>query len=62
MRQGHPAAPPDRGRSNTDTQNAGATPRGTRVRTARQERQLEQWEQGTRMERMGERAHGRQRQ
>ena len=30
--------------------------------TARQERQPEQREQGTRMERMGERAHGRQRQ
>ena len=30
--------------------------------TARQERQPEQWEQGTRMEGMGERAHGRQRQ
>ena len=30
--------------------------------TARQERQLEQREQGTRMEGMGERAHGRQRQ
>ena len=33
-RQGHPGAPPDRGRSNTDTQNAGATPRGTRASTA----------------------------
>ena len=32
-RHGHPAAPPDRGRSNTDTQNAGATPRGTRAGT-----------------------------
>ena len=30
---GHPAAPPDRGRSNTDTQNTGATPRGTRAGT-----------------------------
>ena len=33
-RRGHPGAPPDRGRSNTDTQNAGATPRGTRASTA----------------------------
>ena len=32
-RGGHPAAPPDRGRSNTDTQNAGATPGGTRAGT-----------------------------
>ena len=34
---GHPAAPPDRGRSNTDTQNPGATPRGTRASTADKE-------------------------
>ena len=33
VRHGHLAAPPDRGRSNTDTQNAGATPRGTRAGT-----------------------------
>ena len=31
--KGHPGAPTDRGRSNTDTQNAGATPRGTRAST-----------------------------
>ena len=36
-RQGHPGAPPDRGRSSTDTQNAGATPRGTRASTADKE-------------------------
>ena len=36
-RQGHPGAPTDRGRSNTDTQNAGATPRGTRAGTADKE-------------------------
>ena len=36
-RHGHPAAPTDRGRSNTDTQNAGATPRGTRASTADKE-------------------------
>ena len=36
-RHGHPGAPPDRGRSNTDTQNAGATPRGTRASTADKE-------------------------
>ena len=33
----HPGAPPDRGRSNTDTQNAGATPRGTRASTTDKE-------------------------
>ena len=32
-RQGHPGAPTDGGRSNTDTQNAGATPEGTRAGT-----------------------------
>ena len=36
-RQGHPGAPTDRGRSNTDTQNAGATPGGTRASTANKE-------------------------
>ena len=36
-RQGHLAAPPDRGRSNIDTQNAGATPGGTRASTANKE-------------------------
>ena len=36
-RHGHPAAPPDRGRSNTDTQNAGATPGGTRAGTVDKE-------------------------
>ena len=36
-RHGHPGAPPDRGRSNTDTQNAGATPRGTRAGTTDKE-------------------------
>ena len=36
-RQGHPGAPTDRGRSNTYTQNAGATPRGTRAGTADKE-------------------------
>ena len=36
-RHGHPGAPPDRGRSNTDTQNAGATPGGTRAGTADKE-------------------------
>ena len=36
-RQGHPGAPPDRGRSNTDTQNAGATPGGTRASRADKE-------------------------
>ena len=35
--QGHPGAPTDRGRSNTDTQNTGATPGGTRVSTANKE-------------------------
>ena len=35
--QEHPGAPPDRGRSNTDTQNAGATPEGTRAGTADKE-------------------------
>ena len=57
---------PDRGRSNTDTQNAGegqGRAHQTRRRgTARQERQPEQREQGTRMEHMVERAHWRQRQ
>ena len=33
----HPGAPKDRGRSNTDTQNAGATPGATRVSTADKE-------------------------
>ena len=67
-RKGHPGAPTDRGRSNTDTQNAGATPGGTRASTADKEEghskagEREQREQGTRMEGMGERAHGRQRQ
>ena len=32
--KGHPGAPTDRGRSNTDTQDAGATPGGTRASTA----------------------------
>ena len=36
-RQGHPGAPTNRGRSNTDTQNAGATPGGTRASTADKE-------------------------
>ena len=36
-RQGHPGAPTDRGRSNTDTQNAGSTPGGTRARIANKE-------------------------
>ena len=36
-RHGHPGAPPDRGRSNTDTQNTGATPRGTRASRADKE-------------------------
>ena len=36
-RHGHPATPPDRGRSNTDTQNAGATLGGTRAGTADKE-------------------------
>ena len=36
-RQGHPGGPTDRGRSNTDTQNAGATPGGTRASTADKE-------------------------
>ena len=36
-RKGHPRAPKDRGRSNTDTQNAGATPGGTRASTADKE-------------------------
>ena len=36
-RQGHPGAPTDRGGSNTDTQNAGATPGGTRASTADKE-------------------------
>ena len=36
-RQGHPGAPTDRGRSNTDTQNVGATPGGTRASTADKE-------------------------
>ena len=36
-RQGHPGAPTDKGRSNTDTQNAGATPGGTRASTANKE-------------------------
>ena len=35
--QRHPGAPTDRGRSNTDTQNAGATPRGTRASTSDKE-------------------------
>ena len=35
--KGHPGAPTDRGRSNTDTQNAGATPGGTRAGTADKE-------------------------
>ena len=37
MRQGHPGAPTDRWRSNTDTQNAGPTPGGTRASTADKE-------------------------
>ena len=37
VRKGHPGAPTDRGRSNTDTQNAGATPGGTRASTADKE-------------------------
>ena len=35
--KGHPGAPTDRGRSNTDTQNAGATPGGTKASTADKE-------------------------
>ena len=35
--RGTPGAPTDRGRSNTDTQNAGATPGGTRASTANKE-------------------------
>ena len=35
--KGHSGAPPDRGRSNTDTQNTGATPGGTRASTADKE-------------------------
>ena len=34
---GHPGAPTDRGGGNTDTQNAGATPGGTRASTANKE-------------------------
>ena len=37
MRQWHPGAPTDRGRSNTDTQNAGDKPGGTRASTADKE-------------------------
>ena len=37
MQKGHPGAPTDRGRSNTDTQNAGATPGGTGASTADKE-------------------------
>ena len=62
-------APTDMGRSNTHTQNAGATSGGTRARTADKEEghskageEPEQREQGTRMEGMVERAHERQRQ
>ena len=63
MRKGHPRAPTNKGRSNTDTQNAGATPGGTRGSTTnKEEGHPQQREQGTRMEGMGERAHGRQRQ
>ena len=36
-RNGHPGAPTDKGRSNRDTQNAGATPGGTRASTADKE-------------------------
>ena len=36
-RKGHPGVPTDKGRSNTDTQNAGATPGGTRVSIADKE-------------------------
>ena len=36
-RKGHSGAPKDRGRSNIDTQNAGATPGGTRASTAEKE-------------------------
>ena len=36
-RKVHPGAPADRGRRNTDTQNAGATPGGTRASTAYKE-------------------------
>ena len=36
-RQGHPGAPTNRGRSNTETQNTGATPGGTRASTANKE-------------------------
>ena len=37
MQKGHPGAPTDRGRSNTDTQDAGATPGGTRASTVDKE-------------------------
>ena len=37
MRKGHLGAPTDRGRSNTDTQNAGATRGGTRASTSDKE-------------------------
>ena len=37
MRKRYLGAPTDRGRSNTDTQNAGATPGGTRASTADKE-------------------------
>ena len=62
--RGHPGAPTDRGRSNADTQDAG-TPGGTRAQQTRRRgaaRQERQPGQETRMDGMGERAHGRQRQ
>ena len=37
VRQRHPGAPTNRGRSNTDTQNAGPTPGGTRANRAEKE-------------------------
>ena len=59
-RQGHPGAPTDRGRSNTDhrtrephQEGQGRAQQTRRRGTARQERQPEQREQGTRMEGMG---------
>ena len=70
MRKGHPGVPTDSGRSNIDThttrephhEGQGRAQQTRRRGTARQERQPEQLEQGTRMEGMGERAHGSQRQ
>ena len=52
-RHGHPGAPPDRGRSDTDTQNAGATPRGTRASTADKEEGHSKAGEATRTARTG---------